>query len=86
LSYFEGRHEALDIRLSMSSLDAIKHAVESNVGVAILPRRCAAGEIAAGRLIALALPHLSMRRELRLAYSGRRELSRAAAAFLEAAN
>jgi DNA-binding transcriptional LysR family regulator len=84
LSHFEGRHEALDIRVSMSSLDAIKHAVESGLGVAILPRRCAAGELAAGRLVALELPHLAMRRELRLAYSSRRDLSRAAAAFLDA--
>ena len=84
LSYFEGRHESLDIRLSMSSLDAIKHAVESGLGVAILPRRCASGEIAAGRLVALELPHLAMRRELRLGYSAKRDLSRAAAAFLEA--
>jgi DNA-binding transcriptional LysR family regulator len=59
--------------------------VESNVGVAILPRRCAAGEISAGRLVALGLPHLAMRRELRLTYSAKREPSRAAAAFLDAA-
>jgi len=84
LSYFEGRQEPLDIRLSMSSLDAIKHAVESGLGVAILPRRCASSEIASGRLMALELPHLRMRRELRLTYSGKRELSRAAAAFLAA--
>ena len=84
LSHFEGRHESLDIRLSMSSLDAIKRAVESGVGVAILPRRCSAAEIADGRLVALELPHLAMRRDLRLAYSGRRDLSRAAEAFLEA--
>jgi DNA-binding transcriptional LysR family regulator len=84
LSYFEGRQELLDIRLSMSSLDAIKHAVESGLGVAILPRRCAAVEISTGRLVALELPHLAMRRELRLTYSARRDLSRAAAAFLDA--
>jgi DNA-binding transcriptional LysR family regulator len=84
LSYFEGRQEPLDIRLSMSSLDAIKHAVETGLGVAILPRRCAGAELTDGRLIALELPHLSMRRELRLTYSAKRELSRAAAAFLEA--
>jgi len=83
LSYFEGRQESLDIRVAMSSLDAIKHAVESGVGVAILPRRCAAGEIATRRLVALELPHLRMRRELRLTYSAKRDLSRAAAAFLE---
>jgi len=58
--------------------------VESGLGVAILPRRCAAGEITAGRLMALELPHLAMRRELRLAYSAKRDLSRAAAAFLDA--
>ena len=85
LSYFEGRQAALDIRVAMSSLDAIKHAVESGLGVAILPRRCAAREIAGGRLAALELPHLRMRRELRLTYHGKREPSRAAAAFLEAA-
>ena len=85
LSYFEGRQEPLDIRLSMSSLDAIKGAVESGLGVAILPRRCAGGEIAAGRLVALELPHLRMRRELRLTYGAKREMSRAARAFLEAA-
>lgn len=85
LSHFEGLHEPLDIRVAMSSLDAIKHAVESGLGVAILPRRCAAGEIATARLAALELPHLRMRRELRLTYHGKRELSRAAKAFLEAA-
>jgi DNA-binding transcriptional LysR family regulator len=85
LSYFEGRHEPLDIRVAMSSLDAIKHAVEFGIGVAILPRRCAAGEIETGRLVPLELPHLRMRRELRLTYSAKRDLSRAAAAFLETA-
>jgi DNA-binding transcriptional LysR family regulator len=84
LSYFEGRQEPLDIRLSMSSLDAIKHAVEGGLGVAILPRRCASVEISTGRLVALELPHLAMRRELRLTYSAKRDLSRAAAAFLDA--
>ena len=68
----------------MSSLDAIKHAVESGLGVAILPRRCAAGEISGSRLVARELPHLAMRRELRLAYSAKRDLSRAASAFLDA--
>ena len=38
-----------------------------------------------GRLVALELPHLRMRRDLRLTYSAKRELSRAATAFLEAA-
>ena len=84
LSYFEGRQESLDIGVSMSSLDAIKHAVESGLGVAILPRRCAGGAISAGRLVALELPHLAMRRELRLAYNARKDLSRAAGAFLAA--
>jgi DNA-binding transcriptional LysR family regulator len=41
--------------MSMPSVDAIKHAVQMGIGVAVLPRRCALMEIQSGRLIAIAI-------------------------------
>ncbi len=59
LQLFERRHITLNIRLSLPSLDAIKRAVEMNVGVALLPRRCAVAELADRRLVALPVTGLS---------------------------
>ena len=41
LRLFEQRHEKLNITMALPSLDGIKRAVEMNLGVALLPRRCA---------------------------------------------
>lgn len=59
LQLFERRHITLNIRLSLPSLDAIKRAVEMNMGVALLPRRCAVAELADKRLVALHVTGLS---------------------------
>ena len=40
----------------VAELDGIKRAVEMGLGVALLPRRCALAEIAAGRLAAVRVP------------------------------
>lgn len=84
LSLFERRHTPINIQISLPSLDAIKRAVEMGLGVALLPRRCALGEIASGQLVSLQVPQLRLQRPLRLVYR-RGELSHAAAAFLEVA-
>ena len=47
LKMYEQRQAPLNIRLWLPSLDGIKRAVEMGLGVALLPRRCAKGEIAA---------------------------------------
>jgi DNA-binding transcriptional LysR family regulator len=52
------------------------------VGVAVLPRRCAVTEIARGQLVAVRVPGLSTRRQVRLVFR-RGELSHAVEAFLE---
>ena len=44
LRLFEERHAPLEIRISLPSLDGIKRAVEMQIGVALLPRRCALTE------------------------------------------
>jgi DNA-binding transcriptional LysR family regulator len=85
LRSFEQRHLPLDILISLPSLDAIKRAVELGMGVAVLPRRCAVAEIAAGRLLAVRVAHLRWPRQLRMAFRLGGERSRAAVAFLETA-
>ena len=82
LRAYERRHAPINIQIALPSLDGIKRAVEMGVGVAVLPRRCALTEIARGDLVAVRVPGLSTRRQVRLV-SRRRELSHAVEAFLE---
>jgi DNA-binding transcriptional LysR family regulator len=85
LRLYEQRHAPLNIRMSLPSLDAIKRAVEMGLGVALLPRRCAAGEIARGQLLEVQVPDLRSPRELRLVHRRDGNLSHAALAFVETA-
>jgi len=85
LRLFERRHEPLNIQIALPSLDAIKRAVEMKLGVALLPRRCAVGEIALGQLAAVPVAQVRLPRQLRLVYRQGAERAHAAAAFLEVA-
>jgi DNA-binding transcriptional LysR family regulator len=82
LRLYERRRARLDIRIALPSLDGIKRAVEMGMGVAVLPKRCALAEIAAGRLVAVDVPDLRPARQVRLVFRRGGELSHAAAAFL----
>ena len=79
----EQKHAALNIQISLPSLDGIKRAVELGVGVAVLPRRCALTEIERGQLVAVGIPELSTKRTVRFVFRRGGELSHAAAAFLQ---
>jgi DNA-binding transcriptional LysR family regulator len=83
LRMYEQRHAALNIRLSLPSLDSIKRAVEMGLGVALLPRRCALSEISRGHLAAVLVPELRSPRQVRLVYRRDVDLSHAARGFLE---
>ena len=72
--------------MSLPSLDGIKRAVEMNLGVALLPRRCALSEIARKQLAAVRVPQLRAPLNLRLIYRRTGETSHAAKAFLDAAH
>jgi DNA-binding transcriptional LysR family regulator len=85
LRLYEQRHAPLNIRLSLPSLDGIKRAVEIGMGVALLPRRCALSEIAAGQLAEVRVPELRSPRQLRFVYRRTGGLSHAAQAFLDVA-
>jgi DNA-binding transcriptional LysR family regulator len=85
LRLFEQKHAPINIQMSLPSLDGIKRAVEMNLGVALLPRRCALSEIARKQLAAVRVPQLRVPRDLRLIHRRTGESSHAASAFLEAA-
>jgi DNA-binding transcriptional LysR family regulator len=85
LRLYEQRHAALNICMSLPSLDGIKRAVEMGLGVALLPRRCAHGELARRQLVAVRVPDLRSPREIRFVYRKDGGLSHAARAFLRLA-
>jgi len=85
LRLYERRHAPLNIRLSLPSLDGIKRAVEMGLGVALLPRRCAQGEIARRQLVEIRVPELRSPRHVRFVYRREGGLSHAAQAFLDTA-
>ena len=85
LRAYERKHTAINIQVSLPSLDGIKRAVEMGIGIALLPRRCALTEIARGSLVAVKVPELGVARQVRLVFRRTGERSRAAEAFLEIA-
>jgi DNA-binding transcriptional LysR family regulator len=85
LRLFEQRHAPLNIRLALPTLDGVKRAVEMGLGVALLPQRCALGEIARGDLAVVRVPELRVPRQVRLVARRESSLSHAARAFLELA-
>src|SRR6516164_6201096 len=84
LRLFESRHVTLRMVISLPSLDGIKRAVEMNLGVALLPRRCAVTEIASKRLVAIPVNGVSRKRDVTLVCR-KAHRSHAADAFLKVA-
>jgi DNA-binding transcriptional LysR family regulator len=84
LRMFEQHRIALNMVISLPSLDGIKRAVELKLGVALLPRRCAVTEIANGQLVALSVAGISRKRQLTLVCR-KAHRSHAANAFLQVA-
>ncbi len=84
LRLFEERHISLNMRIALPSLDGIKRAVEMELGVALLPRRCAIAEIASGRLVAVPVAGISRKRQMTLVCR-KAHRSHAANAFLAVA-
>ena len=85
LRLFEQKHIPLRMVISLPSLDGIKRAVELKLGVALLPRRCAITEIAAGRLAAVPVTGVSRRRQVMIVCR-KAHRSHAAEAFLKVAH
>jgi DNA-binding transcriptional LysR family regulator len=84
LRLFEEHQIELNMVISLPSLDGIKRAVEMELGVALLPRRCAITEIASGHLAAIPVNGISRKRQMTLVCR-KAHRSHAANAFLEVA-
>jgi DNA-binding transcriptional LysR family regulator len=84
LRLFEEHHITLNMAIALPSLDGIKRAVELDMGVALLPRRCAITEIAGKRLVAVPVAGISRRRQVTLVCR-KAHRSHAADAFLRVA-
>jgi DNA-binding transcriptional LysR family regulator len=84
LRLFEEQQIPLNMVIALPSLDGIKRAVELDLGVALLPRRCAVTEIASKRLVAIPIHGISRKREVTLVCR-KAHRSHAADAFLKVA-
>ena len=84
LRLFQEKQVPLRMVISLPSLDGIKRAIEMQLGVALLPRRCAITEIANGRLVAVPVNGVSRRRQVMLVCR-RAHRSHASDAFLAVA-
>ena len=71
--------------VEMPTIETIRKLVESNVGVAFLPRMCVEQEIERKTLceVGVRVKEMHVERKIRLIYPTRRALSHAAKAFLE---
>ena len=67
----------------MPTIETIRKLVQSNEGVAFLPRMCVEQEIEQKMLCEVKVKEMHMERKIRLVYPTRRALSHAAQAFLE---
>jgi len=83
LREFQAHKTPLNMSVEMPTIEAIRRLVQSNMGVAFLPRMCVEQEIEQKMLCEIRVKELHVEREIRLVYPARRALSHAARAFLE---
>ena len=80
---FEKHRTPLNIGIELPSLEAIKHLVELNAGVAMVPKLTAEAEISNGRLLGLSVKEMRLERKLHIVYRRNSVLSQAAQGFLD---
>ena len=79
---FRDRKVPLLIDIEMPTIETIRKLVQSNLGVAFLPRMCVEQEIEQKTLCEVRVKEMHLERKIRLVYPTRRALSHAAQAFL----
>jgi DNA-binding transcriptional LysR family regulator len=83
LREFQRHKVPLNMDVEMPTVETIRKLVQSNQGVAFMPRMCVGPELEQGTLRAVKVDELNVERKIRLVYPARRALSHAAKAFLE---
>uniref|UniRef100_Q01Z84 Transcriptional regulator, LysR family n=1 Tax=Solibacter usitatus (strain Ellin6076) TaxID=234267 RepID=Q01Z84_SOLUE len=80
---FQTHKVPLHMDVEMPTIETIRKLVQSNLGVAFLPRMCVEQEIEQKMLCEVRVKEMHVERKIRLIYPTRRGLSHAAKAFLE---
>ncbi len=80
---FRDRKVPLQMEIEMPTIETIRKLVQSNQGVAFLPRMCVEQEIEQKLLCEVHVKEMHLERKIRLVYPTRRALSHAAKAFLD---
>jgi DNA-binding transcriptional LysR family regulator len=83
LREFQTHKVPLRMDVEMPTVETIRKLVQSNAGVAFLPRMCVEEEIQQGQLCEVRVREIHVERKIRLVYPTRRALSHAGRAFLE---
>jgi DNA-binding transcriptional LysR family regulator len=83
LQAFQAHRVPLNMDVEVPSLEAIKKAVQTKMGVAFFPRMVVEDDLEAGRLIEIPVKELRVERKILLIHPTRRQLSHAARAFLD---
>jgi DNA-binding transcriptional LysR family regulator len=83
LREFQAHKVPLHMEVEMPTIESIRKLVQSDQGVAFLPRMCVEQEIEQGLLAEVRVKEMHLERKIRLVYPTRRALSHAARAFLE---
>ena len=73
----------LQVAMELGSNGAIKHAVESGLGLAVISRYACALEFASGRLVELDVRGFPIRRDWHIVYLRKRKLPASVSAFIE---
>ena len=81
---FEKYKTPLNISIEMPTLESIKRLVEQGLGVALMPRSAAHGEVTRGQLASVSVREMRLERRLFLVYRRDAKLSHAAVAFIKA--
>jgi DNA-binding transcriptional LysR family regulator len=83
LREFQRYKVPLNMDVEMPTVETIRKLVQSNQGVAFMPRMCVGPELENKTLRAVKVNELNVERKIRLVFPARRALSHAAKAFLE---
>jgi DNA-binding transcriptional LysR family regulator len=83
LRVFQEHGIPLNMDIEMPTVETIRWMVESDQGVAFLPRMCVEQEIAEKRLVAVRVPEIQVERKIFLVQPAKRAVSYAADAFLK---
>jgi DNA-binding transcriptional LysR family regulator len=83
LDAFQKHRVKLNMAIEMPTVETIKKLVETQMGVAFVPRMCVQSELAAGQLVEIPVRELPVARKIHLVHPVHRHQSHAAKAFLE---